>query len=205
MSDKYLTRAGRDGISQEVSQAATSAILFQHDVLKRAVKERLDLYVLRGSAGEGPLKAVWGQSTGTTFAEQIRDVLRAGRNVSMLIWLTEPTLSPDLTALMREAENNVGWGRLDIRISGTESGSDRLMHFLVAKSRDDERWIVRVESPHPTISRIEDVESFEVPAALFFGGPEAERTGRELLSAFSKLFSATSGREVDASNVKPQG
>jgi hypothetical protein len=121
---------------------------------------------------------VWKQLTATTYVDQIRSILQNNRDVTMLVWDTSSALSADVVGLLEQARENPNWGKLDVRVSGTNEGDESLMHFIVAKSRDDMRWLVRVEAPHRPFSDLGDSTSLQIPAALFFGGLEAEKTGR---------------------------
>ncbi|HEV7298045.1 MAG TPA: hypothetical protein VGN72_01680 [Tepidisphaeraceae bacterium] len=195
MTQKYFTQLGHAGVGQGVNRTPASAVKYTHDIFSRAADEKLDVYMLCGSLCAKLRDDLYSKVTGRTFADSLRGVLSKGRNVSIFIWgdPADCKHSPECDRLIKEmdAYPRPTWGTLDVRSSGTNEDEEKITHFIIAKSRDDGRWILRVEQPHPrmTVEQFENGE-FEVPAAIFFDTAQAKEHGRPLLTVFNDLFDA---------------
>ncbi len=187
----YLTDFGRDGRGEGVNEHPRLALQYTHDIFLRAASDHLDIFMICESLRDSLRSGLYDKVTGHTFVESVEEVLRAGNDVSILVWSERPADYdvPVFRALAARARHYAG--RLAIRASGTSDGRERITDFIVAKSRNDSRWIVRVEQPHAEIvdAEIED-ETFRVPAAVVFTSAQAQKHGLHLMTIFNKLFNA---------------
>lgn len=191
--NNYLTELGSKGVGRAVNSVQKEAVRYTHDILVRAARERLDLYMLCSCLGDHLRDTKYKEFTGQTFSELLRDVLAAGGNVSILLWakVSEKTISKSIMALLEESEQNDEWGTLDIRVSNSDSGSNEITHFMLAKDAENTKWYLRVEAPHNRFFDGEgDVCGSEVPAAIFMQDSGARLYGEKLLEMFNSVFEA---------------
>lgn len=195
----YLTELGHKGSGHTTNRTRRECLRYIHDILLDSERNRLNVSVLCGSLRQDQRDTLFKSETGFSYADCVRGVLRAGGNVRILIWNEDRdgVISPGMTDLLSESQRNDAEypGKLDIRLSGTAERSQEVCHFTVAKGRvtvpeERDRWLVRVEKPHPAYRLDEPVDDeSEVHAAVIFN-EEAEQEARPLLKAFDQLFDA---------------
>jgi len=160
---------------------------FTHDIFLRAAHEKLDIYMLWGNLTDDFFTEV----TGVSLAELVRQVLEAGRNVSIFIWGDGSADShpAQMMQLINEASISVTWGKFELFSSGTNDGEDSINHFIIAKSADnDMRWIVYVEQSHPRLTKEQlTSKNFEIPTEILFDTDEARQYGAALLKVYNEL------------------
>jgi len=195
---RYLTKLGREGSGIAVNSKPGDAFRYKHDILLRAADEGLDVYMLCSCLNRALREHEYFKATQRSFAEDVREVLVARHDVSILVWdeVKDGLVATSLLDLAREATSRRMWGKLDIRFSGTTEESENLSHFTIAKSRDDQRWLLRVEEPHKRYFDGPEACDAEVPAAIFFDSEDAKRYGEPLLKVFHEMFDAVPDREI---------
>lgn len=190
-----LAKAGK-GIAS--NSDIESAFRYTHDIFATAARDGLDIYMLTGSLREELRDSLYKKHTGRFFSDSVREVLKAGHNVSLFVWDDGKvqTMSPHCQMLLTEIESApAGWGTLEIRASGTTANSDKVNHFLVAKNKEGTRWLLRAELPHPRMTETQLREAnFEVRAAVIFDTEVARESGEPLLDTFHKLERAVPSR-----------
>ena len=196
--DYYTTQLGRDGRGRGVNRTPESAIKYTHDIFRRAAQEKLDVYMVCGSLCGELRDEIYTHFVRHSFADSVRETLEAGCNVAIFVWgdPAKDGISNSFQRLLRDTlEHKGSWGSLQVRASGTRDGGDDATHFIVAKSKSESRWIVRVEQPHPRFSNEQLLSlKFEVPAVLLFDSDEARPQGERLMTIFNELYDAVERR-----------
>ena len=187
MRSNYKTELGSDGHGRGAYRTSDGAMKFTHDIFLRAAHEKLDIYMLWGNLTDDFFTEV----TGVSLAELVRQVLEAGRNVSIFIWGDGSADShpAQMMQLINEASISVTWGKFELFSSGTNDGEDSINHFIIAKSADnDMRWIVYVEQSHPRLTKEQlTSKNFEIPTEILFDTDEARQYGAALLKVYNEL------------------
>jgi len=184
----YLTEEGELGSGSAVTLSLRGAAKYLHDVLQRACRETLDVYMLSGALPREFCDVYYKGITNEGFADSARRVLEAGCNVSIFLWdrYSKHLISPGMNRLMQESRSHQG--SLSISWSGTREGHDRVAYFVIANARakTPPRWICQVMSPqgrHIADMKIADEEP-EVPALTVFDTAGATELSGELWSLF---------------------
>lgn len=198
MARPYLSNLAhpqeREVLSNETPAEAMNYI---HDILNHAAEESLDVSMMVGSLRAEVRDRFYRETTGVSFAESVRDVLRSGGDVRILIWnqLCPGLLSPEMIDLLSEVASTSYGGKLSVRISGTNERAGEIPHFLIAKRRDNERWFVRIEVPHPPHAMTQPMSGSEPPIpAVILRAKSARAEGEQLLRVFNSFFDAAGGQ-----------
>lgn len=194
--------------SVECDRTMADAVRSIAMVLSFAGTKQLDITMLCSSLRSRLRADFHEQIAGKSFEAQLDDVLRQGRTVRALIWneVHEGLISPGILSLARKAKRESGtYGRLDIRISGTDSHWDCISHFICAHDLSGRRDAVmmRIEAPHQPPPIRADVETTTpCPRSVVLRGRPAAIASKAELADFEQLFGAV-GDARQSSRVVP--
>lgn len=197
LANSFGTIARRE---PEVFRTAEMAIKSTHEILIAAIREKLDVWMLCGSLHEELWQEYYSGVNDSSFTEVVSKILRAGNDVSIFLW-NDPVkneISPELLELVR-CEKNHKWGKLRIYASGTTERAQDVTHFVLAKSRDDHTWILRIEQPHPARESI-DIDQGEVVSVVLWNTAVAKKHGVPLLQTFEHLVGLIRDKAHHAGN-----
>lgn len=195
MNGDFLTeefRTKSEGVFE--NKEPSTAVNFISDILSEAATHGLDIFMLCGSLNKSWRDDYFKKATGESFASRLRQVLVKGGDVSIFIWndFSDDLISPEMKTLAAEGLRGGFKGKLDISVSGTSANSEKLSHFLIAKSKDDTKWLCRVEANHTAdgdhslASEVTD-NSPEVPAVICRDTKNAKLWSAQLFDFWTKL------------------
>lgn len=191
----YLTELGRLGTGHTLNRHPSQAAELVHDILLRAANEKLDVSILCGALSKPLRDDFYEDVCGRRYDELLQAVLEVGCNVRILIWNEDipGIISNRLRELMEKAASGqeLSSGKFDVRISRTREHVESVSHFIVAARKSENKWILRLEEPHPHFPVDQPITRVapQRPAAIIFGH-EATEIGPVLLETFEKLFAA---------------